>query len=326
MKKNNLSRILIIIVIVLVGLAVVKDFLIKTAITTMGPKVVGAKIEIGGFSLGLLTQKIRITNFKLYNPPGFPNEPMVNFPEIRLDYDVMAFIQGKLHARLIIVNMKEMSVVINKEGKLNVDSLKIIQDQKKKQQEEKDKKEDKKLEIPPFQIDVMKLNLERVVVKDYSKSDVPKIEVHELGLKEKEFKNINSVFQLTTAILWAGVSETAIKSLGLSAAATMLGVGFFPAAIVGVIVGKDSSKAEFGQSADKVFDTAAAVLKQYGEIKEQDKKAGLLKGRYEGADITVMIGKGETKRSKASVSARKYMLPKPEIAGGFVYQLQERLK
>jgi hypothetical protein len=322
MKKKS-SIIWIVVIVFVLIITVGKDFLIKTAVTSFGSKIVGAPIEIGGFSLSLLSQKIRITDFKLYNPPGFPHEPMVYLPEIRLDYDVAAFFGGKLHARLIIVNMKEMVVVINKEGKLNVDSLKIIEEQKKKAQE---KKTEEKQEAPPFHIDLMKLTFEKVVVKDYSKSEAPSVQAHDIGFKEKEFKNIDSVPQLATLILWQGVSHTAIKSAGLYAATTLLGVGFLPAGIVGVMVAKDSSKAEFTQSMNNVFNATLEVFKQKGEVKSQDKNAGTIKGKYNGADVTVQIEKGETKKTKAVVSARQFMIPKPDIAGGFIYQLQQILK
>ena len=102
---KNWQKLAAIAVVALIGLGMIKNFLIKEAIVTFGSKIVGAPIHIGQLSLGLLTQKIHIRDFKLYNPPGFPDEPLIDFPEMRVDYDVFALLSGKVHLRLLIVNM-----------------------------------------------------------------------------------------------------------------------------------------------------------------------------------------------------------------------------
>lgn len=317
---------IIIAVAVLLLLTVVKDFIIKTAMTTVGSSVVGAKIEVSYFSVGLFTSKVHMRNFKLYNPPGFPNEPMVNMPEIRVDYDVPAFLGGKIHAPLVVFNMKEMNVIKNKEGKLNVDSLKIIEEQKaaadKKQEPQK-----QQTKPMPIRIDLLRLNVERVVFKDYSKGgDQPVVQVYEIDLKNKEFKDIKSVQQMITLILIQAMGPTAAQSVGMYAAATVLGIGFLPAGVIGAIVAKDDSIAEFSQGIDKVYSAALKVLKQMGEVKTENKSQGLIKAKVSGADITVKVEKGEDRKTKINVQARQFMLPKPEIAGGIVYKLKQELK
>ncbi len=328
-KKNN---ILIIIVVVIVALSFLKDQIIRLAMINVGSKIVGAPIEVGSFGLGILTQKVEIKDFKLYNPPGFPNEPMVDFPELRLDVDIFALLSGKIHVKLIDVNMKEMVIVRNKEGKLNVDSLKIVEESKKKAEEDKaqQKKEHKPATMPeskqlPFVIDIMKLNMERVVVKDYTKGDQPHIMAYDLGLTDKKFENITSVGQMTTVILVQGLGPTAMKSAGLYAAATILGVGFLPAGIVGVMVSKDDSTATFGQSLDKLYDVSLSLLKEKGEIKSEDKTNKIIKGKYQGCDLTVKIEKGDGGKNKVNAAARQMMLPKADVASGFIYLLQQRL-
>ena len=320
---KGLNKTLIVVVVALVCLGIIKDFIIKTVITTMGSKIVGAPITIGNFSLGLLTQKVSIKNFKLYNPPGFPNEPLVDFPEITVKYDLPALVAGKIHLPLLVVNMKEMSVVTNKEGKLNVDSLKIIQEQKK--EKSKDKKEEKKPQDINFQIDVMKLNIERVIHKDYSKEGEPVILVYETDLKDKTFKNLKSVPELVMAVMVQGLSSTAIRSAGMYAAATLMGIGFLPAGVAGVLLSKDDMVYEFSQSNDKVFNTILGLIKDIGELKLEDKAKNLIRAKVYGADIIITIEATPKNKRKVTIGARQMMLPKADVAAGIMYQLKERL-
>ena len=304
---------------IIIGLVVVnflKDIVIKTVITSVGSNIVGAPIKIGRFSLGLFTQKIRMFNFKLYNPKGFPHELMIDLPEVSVDYNSGALLGGKLHCPFLAVDLKEMVVIRNKEGKLNVDSLKIIEEQKRNH---------KKSELMPIQIDVMKLNVDRVIFKDFSKGDQPNIQVFDVGLRDKTFRNISSVPQMVTLIMAQAMSQTAIKSVGVYAAASVLGVGFIPAGVVGALMGSDEASAEFNKSFDRVFQTTLDFLKSRGEIKSEDKATGLIKAKMQGTDLTIQVSDVEGKGS-VTVSARQMLLPKPEVAAGIIYQLQQQLK
>lgn len=325
MLKNK--KLIIIVVAVIFFLTVVKDLAVKTGMTTVGSSVVGAKIEVGYFSIGLFTSKVHVKNFKLYNPPGFPNEPMVNMPEIRVDYDVPAFLSGKIHAPLVVFNLKEMTVIKNKDGKLNVDSLKVIEEQKAAADKKGDKKAGPQAKQMPIQIDLLKLNVERVIFKDYSKGDgQPVVQVFEVDLKNKEFKDIKSVQQMITLILLHAMGPTAAQSVGMYAATALLGVGLLPAGVIGAIVAKDDSIAEFSSNTDKVFATTLKVLKEMGEVKAENRSAGTIKAKVSGADITVTITKAENRKTMLNVTARQFMLPKPEIAGGIMYKLKQELK
>ncbi len=317
---KNWKKIAAIAVAVLIVLSFMKDFLVKTIITSVGSNVVGAPIRIGEFRLGLLTQKVRIGHSKLYNPQGFPNESMIDLPEISVEYDLGSLLSGKLHLKFLVVNLKEMTVIKNKEGKLNVDSLKVVEEGKKKS----DTKEGPAQ--MPIQIDVMKLNVERVILKDFSKGDQPSIEVFEVALKDKTFKNITSVEQMITLVMVQAMGPTAIKSAKIYAAATILGVGFLPAGIVGVLVGKDDAKVEYKKSFDKVYATCLDLIKAKGELKSENKAAGTIKGKMQGAEIMIKIENAFEGNVQVTVSARQMLLPKPEIVGGITYQLDQILK
>jgi hypothetical protein len=328
MKKNNLwKQIGIVIVVILVAGVLLKDLIVKNVMTAVMTKALGTQASVGSFSMSLLSQKVRIKNITIQNPQGFPQEAFITIPEIGLDYDLGALIQQKLHVPLIIVDVKELIVVKNKEGKLNVDSLAVAQE-KPATKEEPKKEDGKSVEIPPFQIDELKLNIGRVVYKDFSKGEPPVVQAYETPLQNKSFKNITSVPQMITLVLVQGLGPTAIKSGGLYAAATVLGVGFLPAGILGAVVADDDTTFEFkGKSLDVIVAALLKVIEQNkGTVKSSDKATGAVSAKVSGADIDVKMEKPSRGVVKVTIQARKFMLPKPEIASGILYQLQQELK
>ncbi len=321
MKKWQ--KILIIVFAGLFVLSVLKDVLIKSAVTTIGSAVIGAPLKVGGFSLGVFSQKVRIKNMKLYNPKGFPqDEPLIDIPEISVDVDLMALLQGKVHVLHVVVNVKQMTIIKDKEGKLNIDSLKVVQEQKEASKKD-DKKETKKSKDMAIAIDYMRLNVGEVVVKDYQKSDPPTVTAFQVGLHNKEFKNIASVAQLSTLIMLECMGPTGLKSAGLYAAASVLGVAFLPA---GVLLGNADAAADYSSSLDKVYEELVKIIQENnGKFKSQDKAKGVIKAVVQGTDVSVKLETVESK-TRVTIATRKMMIPKAEIAGGIIHQLSERIK
>lgn len=142
MKKY--LKVFIIVIIAVVGVGILKNMLIKMAITTVGSSVVGAPIKIRKFSLGIITQKVHIKDMAVGNPKGFPKGPLVEIPEIRVDYNIGALLTGKLHLSLVIFDLKQVVIVKDKDGNMNVDALKIAQAQEEPEEDHEKAKPKKK--------------------------------------------------------------------------------------------------------------------------------------------------------------------------------------
>lgn len=313
-------RWLVIAVIALFILSVVRDFVIKTAIETTSQKVIGAKVHMGSFSLGLLTRQIHIRDFKLYNPPNFPDQIFLSMPEMRVQVDIIQLLQGRMHFPHVVFDMEKLVVVKNKEGKLNTDSLKIIEEQKQASK-------GKPMKLPVFQIDTLKLDIGKVVMEDYSHGDPTVIEVYEVAIKDKTIKNIDGVPKLVTMVLVEALKPTAIRSAGLMAATTLMGVAFLPAVAIGVAVVEDQAKFQFHQSVARVYEESLKLVKELsGNIKQQDPPKGQILAKVYGCDIVINIQDKGWGKSEITIKARKYMLARLEIANGLLYQLKERLK
>lgn len=328
-KANLLIKILGIFFIIVFLLIVFRNQVIKSVVTIGASKVVGVKVEIDDFSLGIFSQFVHIKGFRVYNPEGFDVEStMINIPEIRVDYSLPEILKGNLHFPLIILNINEVMLVTNKEGKTNIYSLAVAQPSDKKQ-EKVDKKEPVKKDQKKatkeisMQIDVLKLNLSKIVQKDYTKDEKGTVKVIETSLQDKEYKNITSAGQLVSIILFDVTKGTLLKGAGVYGAATVLSAGFLPVGAAAVLMSKDSGIQEFAADVATVYKNSLSVISAMGALKSEDSVKGVIRAKIDGADVAIKIEPGEQQKTKITVSARKMMIPKPDIAKGVIHQIEQ---
>lgn len=327
-----MKKIIIIILLVVLSLFVldvIKDQAIKSIVTVGASTVTGTPVEIDGLSLNLFRQSIEIRGFRMYNPEGFPEGILIDIPKIIVDYNLGALFKRKLHLRKIDIDLKEIGVIKNSQGLLNVDALKVIQDTEKPAEPKQDKPK-KKLTLMAMQIDILTFSVGEVVYKDFTVGDTPSVLVYEVGIESASYNNITSAQQLVAILLSASLKNTAIKGASVYGAATLLGVGFLPAGLAVTLAGEDSAQAEFTIGFDKVYEASLAVLNKTGiktgEVKNMDKTRGTLLATVNKNKVTVKIEKISDRKTQVSISARRLMLPKPEVARGVLRQISDALK
>ena len=320
-KTNKPVRIIIIVLAVLIGLGIIKDQLIKAAVEIGASRVLGANVRVGGFSFGILRQSVRVKALKVDNPKGFPKESMLDITEVGVDYDLPALLGGKLHFPLVILDLNEMVVVKNQDGALNVDALKVAE----KKEATPAAKPEKASQPLSLKIDVLRLNVSKVIYKDYTQGKEPLVQVFDVNLKDKTYKDIQSAQQLAALIMVEAMKPTAIKGAKIYGVATILGAGFLPAGIAGTLLGKDSAQAEFGVSFDRSYQAALEVIKGNGVVTDENKTAGVIKAEVSGHNVTVKVMKLEQGKTEIVITVRKFLIPQPEVAQGILYQIQEKL-
>jgi hypothetical protein len=84
----------------------------------------GMDVKIGKMQIGLSTPTIAIEDLKIYNTPEFGGSLFLNIPEIYVDYDPDAIRARRLHLNLVRINLAEINVVQDKNGRLNIQGLK----------------------------------------------------------------------------------------------------------------------------------------------------------------------------------------------------------
>ena len=316
MRKFLIVVLIIILFFVVLGFS--KDQLIKSVISAYLNKVTGAPVEIKSFSLGIISRSMRLSNLKMLNPKGFNKGILLDIPRINLDYNLFSFLMGKLYLEQLTLELKEVGIIKNKQGKLNVDSLKFV-DKERKQEKSKKKKD------IPLQLDIFNLRIGRLVFKDFSVNEEPSIQVYDINLN-KSYKNISSVQQLVALIMSESMKAAGIKSAAIYGISALAGVAVLPVAIAGSMVGRDSVEKKFSADFQATYSISLAILKDIGQVYLEDRDDGIIRAKVQGSKITVNIKSLNPKSTQVTVSARKFNFPKPQIAGGILYRISEMLK
>jgi hypothetical protein len=217
MEKIKLTKwqiILIGILGLLIIFAVGKNMIIANVLKGGVKALTGLKMHIASTDVGIFTTKVDIEGFELYNPAGFEDKLMIDMPELYVDYSLSEMLKKKVHLFELRIHLKEFVVVRNKDGKLNLDSLKVVKDTKKETAAAETPTPEKKKAKPEssFQIDVMSLKIDKVIFKDYTAGAKPKITEYPVKINEK-FTNINDPKQVANVIIVKAVMNTAIARL-----------------------------------------------------------------------------------------------------------------
>ena len=192
------------------------SFLVLLAIFVLGRNVIakagieggveyatGLPLKIGGMDIGLSTSAIGLKNIKLYNPKKFPDRVMIDVPDVYVHYNLGDILKKNYHFPEIRLDLKELVVVRNKEGEVNLDSLKPAQ---------KEGVQGPSAPMPKFQIDHLKLKIGKVVYKDYSQGPEPSIKEFPINIEE-EYANINNIQGFVSLIVVRALAKTSVAQL-----------------------------------------------------------------------------------------------------------------
>lgn len=312
-------KIAILAVILLFGFCLARDFFIKSLVGTVAANITGAPTSVGGLSLSLIRQSVKISNFKMYNPKGFPKDILVDIPRMSVTCNLGALITGKIHLKRIELEIKEIGMVKNKEGRLNVDSLKIASEESPAKEKKRPVKE------LAMQIDIVSLGMGRAVSKDYSAQGQPVIKVYDINLK-RTHKNITSAQQLAVLIISEPLKEAGIQGLKVYGVSALAGVAALPVAAAFKFTGKDYAQETFNVTEKRAYDAGLQAIKMAGRVKAENKAGEVINAEVNGARVTLKLKKLSRNSTQVTIYARKFGLPQAETASGIMYRLSELLR
>lgn len=195
------------IVAALVVLSIAKDIAIKVSVESGVRIVTGLKLSMHNFNAGIVRQVVSIRGLKLYNPEGFKDKVMLDMPEIYVDYDLPAIFSGTIHLKEARLDMRELVVVKNEKGELNLNSLNVV-----KQGKAGGGAEGQKGKAPNIRIDKLRLKIGRAVYKDYSKGGEPSVKEFNINIDET-YNNIDNPNALVGLIVVRSLANTSISSM-----------------------------------------------------------------------------------------------------------------
>ena len=257
MKKIAIA--LVIFVVIVAGLSFGKNMAAKVAVERGAQMVTGLQLRMAGLNIGILKTLVNIDGLKLYNPKEFQDRVMIDMPNIYVDYNLPAVLKGKVYLYDMKLNLKEFVVVKNKDGKLNLDSLKVVQAQKEGQKpQEKDR-----AKAPQIQIDNLELKIGKVIYKDYSAGATPSVREFNVNINEK-YTNIKDPYSLVSIIVVRALMNTAIASL------TNFDIGGLSDTVKGTLSNATKLATDTAAKATKVVgETTKTVTETAGKITEK---------------------------------------------------------
>ncbi len=200
--KNPILKLVGILIVVSATLFFSRDAIIRSSIGSVCRAATGLELKIGHFSSNLSLSKISIRDLKLFNPPSFSEKIMFFLPEVRVDADLGSIISGKPHLKEVYLHVGELVIEKNKEGKLNLSELKPS----KTKQKTTDSKP-----TPKIQIDSLRLKIDKVLYKDFSKP-IPLVKEFNLQIDET-FRDVQDVRAITPIIIGHVLRNSVLSGL-----------------------------------------------------------------------------------------------------------------
>lgn len=93
--------------------------LVRFAVTTIGSAVTGTEITLDEFDLSLLKGKITLNNFRIANPAGFKQQPMLELGHFHAAWDNSSLLTDNIFVENIKLDKLHITAEVNKNGLLN---------------------------------------------------------------------------------------------------------------------------------------------------------------------------------------------------------------
>src|SRR5688572_31085899 len=115
-------RFLILAIVLVVALILLKDQIIKNVAENQIRKSTGMDVKIGAMHVGLTRPVFNVENFVLYNTAEFGGGTFLDVPDLYLEMKPDAA-KGELRFKLVRMNVRELNIVENMQGRTNISSV-----------------------------------------------------------------------------------------------------------------------------------------------------------------------------------------------------------
>src|SRR5581483_8898593 len=122
MLRWSLIALVIIVVLAIIGVLSL-DSIARSIAQKQIESETGCHTEIGELHVDLIGQTVTVKNFKMLNSAEFGGSTFVDLPELQLSCDWQALRENHLHVRVLKLNLAQLHVIQNKDGKYNADIL-----------------------------------------------------------------------------------------------------------------------------------------------------------------------------------------------------------
>ena len=191
-----------------VVLSVAKNALLQSILTRGLSQATHVPVSIGHLNAQFTKAKIEVKELRIQNPGGFQDRLMLHAPEIAIDFEPAALWKGRMHFQEVRLNLSELVVIRDKNGKTNLDAL------KPKEAAQPSKTAPQKTgQAPKLQIDRLHLTVGKVTYKDYSVGPNPVVQEFQIGINNREYKDIDNPQTLISLIVFETLTRTTLSHL-----------------------------------------------------------------------------------------------------------------
>ena len=115
-------RLLILAIVIVVALVLLKDTIIKNIAESQIRKSTGMDVKIGAMHVGLTRPVFNVENFVLYNTAEFGGGTFIDVPDLYLEL-VPDAKKGELRFKIVRMNVRELNIIENMQGRTNITSV-----------------------------------------------------------------------------------------------------------------------------------------------------------------------------------------------------------
>ncbi len=209
--------VVLLIVIAVIAITLSLDSIIKKGVETVGPRITGTPMKLGGVNLSFLSGQARLKGLVVGNPPGFHTESAFKLADAKVKVDLKSALSDKLIIEEILIDGPEITY----EGSPSGSNISRIQENvaafgksvtPKDAAESKSQKKDptqKKVQINHFIVKNAQLNASTSMLKGKTMTiSMPDIHLKDIG------KNSEGVtVQTAAAEVFAAINKSVVQSV-----------------------------------------------------------------------------------------------------------------
>ena len=113
-------RLLILLLVLVVAAILLLDTVAREVFEYKLEQRTGLEVKVDAVRVGIINPRLTIEGLVVYNRPEFGGSPMIDLPELHAEYDRGALWSRKLRFYLLRVNLRQISIIENSNGVLNL--------------------------------------------------------------------------------------------------------------------------------------------------------------------------------------------------------------
>jgi len=188
----------------LVVLWVAKDAIARAVVTGGVRVITGLSARIGRLHVMIPGAAVQVMDLRVFNPPGFSEEAMLDMPELLVDPRWSSLLTGTIHLQEIRLHVRELVVVKNAEGDVNLHALRSVREQRGRQPVSTGRSASR--------IDTLELRIDQLVYKDYTTGGSPRIQTYPIHL-HRRYGPVDDLQVVASLIVVEALGRTAVARL-----------------------------------------------------------------------------------------------------------------